>query len=231
MTMLDSEFKRVVAAHLEGSGMTGNQLGEWALGAPGFVADLNRGRSPRLDAADRVLQFLGVASISPRVRGEVEAFLTITRCKPAALGTRAAGDSSFVRELRYGAGPTLASVDGVRSWMHRFADEADRIAIAWLLAHDDAAAPLGLQAVVAFWTDDAVRMLDETTFLTVPEAAAFLEMSQRTLNGYRVSGGGPAFHRFGNRIVYARFDLEAWVRGNAPANGTRRRMTAPRSNP
>ena len=126
-----------------------------------------------------------------------------------------------MRELRGGAAPTLASVDRVRSWMHRFADEPDRIAIAWLLAHDDTATPFGLQAVFAFWTDDdAVQKLDETTFLTAPEAGAFLEMSHKTLDGYRVGGGGPAFHRFGNRVVYARFDLEAWVRARRRRRGS-----------
>ncbi len=39
--MLDSEFKRVIAAPLKVSGMTGKQLGKLELGAPGFVADLN----------------------------------------------------------------------------------------------------------------------------------------------------------------------------------------------
>ena len=40
-------------------------------------------------------------------------------------------------------------------------------------------------------------------------AAAYLDLSPRTLDGYRVSGEGPAFHRFGNRVRYRRTDLES----------------------
>ena len=36
-------------------------------------------------------------------------------------------------------------------------------------------------------------------------------LSRRTLDGYRVSGDGPAFHRFGNRVRYCRSDLDAWA--------------------
>ena len=230
--MLDIEFKDVIAAYLKGSGMSDRQLGELALGDPGFVADLNRDHSPRLDTADRVLQFLGMAPIGPRFRREVEAFLTITRCKPAALGTKAAGDSSFVRELRSGASPALASVDRVRSWMHRFANESDRTAIAWLLAHDDAATPSGLDAVFASWTDaTAVQKLDETTFLTVPEAAAFLEMSRKTLDGYRVVGGGAGVPQVrepgGVRALRPRGVGE----GKAPTADLHCRLTAPGPSP
>lgn len=35
--------------------------------------------------------------------------------------------------------------------------------------------------------------------------------SDRTLDGYRVSGDGPAFHRLANRVRYRRFDLDAWA--------------------
>ncbi len=38
-----------------------------------------------------------------------------------------------------------------------------------------------------------------------------LGLSPRTLEGYRVSGGGPDFHRFGNRVRYRRRDLDAWA--------------------
>ena len=34
----------------------------------------------------------------------------------------------------------------------------------------------------------------------------------------RVTGEGPAFHKFGGRVLYARFDLEAWSEGAAPAD-------------
>ena len=39
----------------------------------------------------------------------------------------------------------------------------------------------------------------------------YLGLSNRTLDGYRVSGAGPAFHRFGNRVRYLKSDLDSWA--------------------
>ena len=52
---------------------------------------------------------------------------------------------------------------------------------------------------------------DEGGFLTTRRAAADLDLSPRALDGYRVSGEGPAFHRFGNRVRYLRSDLDEWA--------------------
>jgi len=214
MTTLDAEFRRVVSAYLGRSGMKGRELGERALGEPGFVAGLNRGASPQLDAADRMLGFMDIAPIGPRFRHEVEAFLIAARVRTRAttVGTKAIGNSSFVRDLRDGASPTLDSVGLVRSWMYGFADEFERTGIAWLLASDITVLPYGLPAAFPPWTedDDGIAKLDEDTYLTTDEAAAFLGVSFQTLKHYRVTGEGPAFHKFGGRVLYARFDLEAW---------------------
>lgn len=43
------------------------------------------------------------------------------------------------------------------------------------------------------------------------EAAAFLRLSPRTLEKYRVIGGGPPFRKFGRRVFYTRTDLEIWA--------------------
>ena len=51
----------------------------------------------------------------------------------------------------------------------------------------------------------------DTLYMSGREAAAFLGLSPRTLDRYRVNGEGPAFHKFGNRVRYARADLEAWA--------------------
>lgn len=52
---------------------------------------------------------------------------------------------------------------------------------------------------------------DESGFFDTKRAAAYLGLSPRTLDGYRVSGDGPAFHRFGNRVRYRGLDLNAWA--------------------
>jgi len=52
---------------------------------------------------------------------------------------------------------------------------------------------------------------DESGFFDTRRAAVYLGLSHRTLDGYRVSGAGPAFHRFGNRVRYRRSDLDSWA--------------------
>ena len=214
MTMLDAEFRRVVADYLDRSGMKRKELGERVLAGPGFVAALNRGDSPRLDAADRVLGFMDIAPIGPRFRREVEAFLIAARVRTraTALGTKAVGKSSFVRDLRKGASPTLDVVERVRTWMHGFADEFERPGIAWLLASDITVPPYGLPAAFPPWTgdDEGIGKLDERTFLSAHEAAEVVGVTIQTLKHYRMTGKGPAFHKFGGQVLYARFDLEAW---------------------
>ena len=215
MKMLEAEFQRAVSDYLKRSAMSGRKLGELALGDPGFHPDLKRGGSPRLGAVDRVLRFLDIAPLGPRFRREVEAFLIVTRTRPTLVGTRAVGKSSFVRELRSGALPTLDSVARVRSWMLGSADEFQRPSIAWLLASDVTVPPYGLGAAFAPWTEDdeGIRKLDGRTFLNEREAAVVVGLSFRTLDRYRVTGGGPVFHKFGSRVLYAHYDLEAWTKG------------------
>jgi excisionase family DNA binding protein len=48
-------------------------------------------------------------------------------------------------------------------------------------------------------------------YLTPRQAADWFGLSVRTLDRYRASGEGPAFHRFGGRIRYLREDLQAWA--------------------
>jgi len=52
---------------------------------------------------------------------------------------------------------------------------------------------------------------DERIYLTTGEAARHLGLTARTLVRCRVTGGGPAFHRFGARVRYRREDLDAWA--------------------
>ena len=47
--------------------------------------------------------------------------------------------------------------------------------------------------------------------LDTPEAAAFLRVSARSLEGWRVSGTGPRFVKAGTRVFYRLAALEAWL--------------------
>ena len=52
---------------------------------------------------------------------------------------------------------------------------------------------------------------DAWQYMGTRELASLLGLSPRTLDRYRVSGGGPKYHKFGNRVRYARDDIEAWA--------------------
>lgn len=47
--------------------------------------------------------------------------------------------------------------------------------------------------------------------LTQAEAAELLRLSERTLERWRVVGGGPVFCKLGKRVLYRRADLEKWI--------------------
>ena len=51
----------------------------------------------------------------------------------------------------------------------------------------------------------------ETTFIREQSAAALLGLSKRTLQKFRVTGYGPAFHKFGSCVRYNIADLEKWT--------------------
>lgn len=50
-----------------------------------------------------------------------------------------------------------------------------------------------------------------STLLDTNEAAAYLHISPRTLEGWRVRGGGPVFVKLGRRVLYDEYDLEEFV--------------------
>ena len=59
--------------------------------------------------------------------------------------------------------------------------------------------------------------------LTERQAAEFLAVSPRTLQAWRVKGGGPSFLKIGASVRYAPADLSAWIadqnRTNTSDNG------------
>ena len=52
---------------------------------------------------------------------------------------------------------------------------------------------------------------NDSGFFDTRRAVDYLGLSPRTQDGYRVSGDGPAFHRFGNRVRYRRADFDDWA--------------------
>ena len=222
-TPLDDLLRRAVSAWRERHGMSARRFGAEALGDPDFVFSHESGRSVRLVTADRVLAYMGHPPLGPGFRREVEAFLAVTGVKPSVLGAEAAGNRSLVGTLRKGASPSLRTVDRVRAWMAAHAGVEEMGAIRARIEDKrnlaEAARP-GSCTVPLLSAGAGINLEEEggkgmngngTKYLSTREAAAWLGLSPRTLDRYRVSGEGPAFHRFGTRVRYLVADLDDWA--------------------
>lgn len=49
------------------------------------------------------------------------------------------------------------------------------------------------------------------TYLDTIQAAEYLNLSRRTLEGFRYRGGGPVFVKAGRRCLYRLEDLDQWT--------------------
>ena len=221
---LDDRLRRSVAAWRARHGVSARRFGMDALGDPGFVGSQIRGRSVRLETADRVLAFMGDSPLGPAFRREVKTFLAVTGTKPSVLGEEATGNPSFVGRLLRGTSPRLKTLDRVRAWMaaHTSEDELrtirarvtntnDMKPFAGMRAPGSSTAPLPPVGSGAEREGDVRMNENGRNYLDTREAAAWLGLSPRTLDRYRVSGEGPVFHRFGSRVRYLLADIEAWA--------------------
>jgi|WetSurMetagenome_2_1015567.scaffolds.fasta_scaffold00986_24 hypothetical protein len=50
-----------------------------------------------------------------------------------------------------------------------------------------------------------------TIFFPTRAAATRLSVSERTLEKWRVTGGGPAYYKFGGKIFYTDESLDEWT--------------------
>jgi excisionase family DNA binding protein len=48
-------------------------------------------------------------------------------------------------------------------------------------------------------------------FYSPDELSELINMPLRTLETWRYNGEGPAFHRFGTRVRYAKADVDRWL--------------------
>lgn len=51
--------------------------------------------------------------------------------------------------------------------------------------------------------------------LTTHDAAAYLHVSPRTLEKWRLHGGGPRYRKLVHRVVYTQLDIDTWVEEQA----------------
>lgn len=61
----------------------------------------------------------------------------------------------------------------------------------------------------------SISNTDLDILLTEAQTADYLSISMRTLQAWRVRGGGPVFIRAGRSIRYRRRDLLGWIEANA----------------
>lgn len=213
---LESAFRDLVEAYLKRRGMSDTALGK-ALGDGDLIRRRWRGgTSLRLDTADEVLEFMGEPPFRALVMGELEAYLAITGTKAYVLGGEALNDPSFVTRLRAGASPTLRTLDVVRAWMGAHSTAEERKAIgavtlheSWSLVGD--AGRKGPLAARGNGQGEA-GMTERQKYLNTPDAARYLGLKPRTLEGLRLDGGGPPYHKFGRGVRYLREDLDTWAR-------------------
>ncbi len=229
MATLDDLIRQAVEVYLSHSQMSERRLGAFAVGDPSMVPRLMTGASIRLDKADQLLCYMNEAPIGPGFVGEVEAFLSESGIGHRRFGSLAAGDPLFLRKLRTGAAPRLSTVEQVQAWMR-----ANRS----VLVHTSGAQDQGdaeqslpdrssdpdrhekpAEALADPSSSDDTRPRGTTVYtkdgpqmiLTTREAAALLTLAPRTLERYRVKGGGPRYLKIGGAVRYARLDLLEWV--------------------
>ena len=183
---------------------------------------VRRGDAIRLGTADDLLTFMGEPPFRPLVLGELDAYMAVTGTKAYVLGGEAVGDPSYVARLREGVSPLLGTLDQARRWMGRHSSAAERRAITTEMVREDRTAGIAIGRRGPLTAKPRTRggntMTNGRTYMSTREAAAYLRLKRRTLETYRVTGGGPPYRRFGRHVRYEIDDLDEWADNRFHAN-------------
>ena len=214
MTDSAQHLRNAVKAFIERRKLSPTRVGRLLFGNPSFIRVLLGGRSPRVDTADRLLDFIGLEPIGPRFRREVEAYLAVTRAKATAVSQAAVKNRSFIGRLQKGSSPRLKTVDRMRAWMKRNAT-AEQWRMIEVAAREEPRGEEsgGEDAASAASEEKAVEAGEaKPLFWTVKELAKVLRMSRCTLDRYRTDGVGPRYRKTRGKVLYARADVDEWLK-------------------
>ena len=229
-TPFNRELVRSVQAYMEREGMSRTEFGWRAVGDPGFVfRRLHSGCSVKLDTADRVRRFIGEITFRPLLCCELDAFMAVTKVQPWVLGDRSVRQGAFVKRLRAGASPHLATVDRFRRWMGTQIGTDLRRAM-FAAVTEAMSYRSGVNGAVALLANahgsqGGEAMKERPVLLNTKQAAGVVGLSPRTLERMRAEGGGPRFRRISRWVRYLLSDLERWIEecGPDPAPDGRRK--------
>ncbi|MDD9993558.1 MAG: helix-turn-helix domain-containing protein [Rhodospirillales bacterium] len=197
---------QAIETHVAREQLSRSGFGKAALNNASFLGRLGRGSDVRLGTADKVLACMNLEAIGPRFLRRVEAFLKVTGIKAHVLGRGALNDPSFVLGLGKGRSPVLGTVDKVSDWMADNASPAELEAVR--AAVEDGAAAVPVDTALH---EEKREMNDNTGFMKTAQVAAYLGLSQRTLESYRSRGGGPPFYVMGSVVRYLLSDVLKWA--------------------
>ena len=195
-----------IEAYIAREQLTRCGFGTAALGDASFPGRLGRGSDVYPGTADKVLACMNLEAIGPRFLRRVEAFVKVTGIKPHVLGKDAPGDPSFVLRLERGRSPTLDTVDRVSDWMADNSSPAALEAVRAAVEDGSPAVPVDTALHEENW-----EMNENTGFMKTAQVAAYLGLSQRTLESYRSRGGGPPFYVLGSVVRYLLSDVLKWA--------------------
>jgi len=214
MTDSAQDLRNAVKAFVERRKLSPTRVGRLLFGNPSFIRVLLGGRSPRVDTADRLLDFIGLEPIGPRFRREVDAYLAVTRAKATAVSQAAVKNRSFIGRLQKGSSPRLKTVDRMRAWMKRNASTEQWRMIEVAAREEPRAEQAGSEDAASAASEEKPVQAAEAKplFWTVKELAKVLRMSRCTLDRYRTDGGGPKYRKTRGKVLYARADVDEWLK-------------------
>ena len=146
-------------------------------------------------------------------RSRVEAFLERTRMGPTTLGRRAVGDPNFMREVRNGRSPTLATADQVLAFIRAYERTRDRGCVPARTGGLRDPVPRPRRTRSRLMPDERGGELAVGRVLRSDEVEARTGLSRSTIDVRAAQGTFPRPVRIAGRaLVWFESDVDRWIR-------------------